>query len=453
MNKKLRLSVVALLLLTGCQTLPNRDADSTDGKQTNTTAQNARSATDRSVTDTQSLWQRATQQMNMEIPERKEIAYFRDWYLTHPKTLNSVIQRATPYLPIVMDELDKRQMPMEFVLLPIVESSYNPNARSPSNAVGIWQFTPDTARRYNLQVNSWYDGRRDIQASTSAALDYLSTLHDNFDGNWFHAIAAYNAGEGRLQQAVSQSLERGKDADFWSLSLPRQTTEYVPRLLALTEIIKNADRYGITLPDTPNKNDWHSIDTSGSVSLSVVADMSGQSVSELKAMNPGYVRGVTPPNGPHRLLVPKKGAHELELALAELPSNRRLQPGQQFVLPEEQERVAKADSDSSRTARMVDYRVKRGDTLKSISKAQGVTEKQLISWNNLHKSNLKPGQTLKLQASLMKKPMNHNYQVRSGDSLYSIAQQFQTTVDELKRLNGLNSHHSLKPGQNLIVKG
>ena len=142
-----------------------------------------------------------------------EIISYRDWYLKHPKYLNTVTQKAAPYLYLVMQEIDKRDMPMELVLLPIVESAYNPNARSPSNATGLWQFTAGTGRRFGLEQSHWYDGRRDIQASTSAALDYLQKLHDELGGDWFNAVAAYNAGEGRIQKAVDKSRRAGKRGD------------------------------------------------------------------------------------------------------------------------------------------------------------------------------------------------------------------------------------------------
>ncbi len=460
MNMKLRLAVVATLLLAGCQTLPTRNDAVTDEQLTAQTANQASSALDRSEEQQSriSVWQHASNEMKMEIPNRAEVIGYRDWYLKHPKYLHAVTQRAAPYLYLVAKEIEKRNMPMELVLLPVVESSYNPNARSPSNAVGLWQFTSGTGQRYGLKQDYWYDGRRDIQASTTAALDYLEKLHDDFNGDWFHAIAAYNAGEGRIQKAVDKSLRAGKSGDFWSLDLPRQTTEYVPRLLALADIIKNADQYGVSLPSHPNKQQWQQIDAGGQVSLSVVADMANLSLQEVKAMNPGYLRGSTPNRGPHLLLVPKKEARELELALTELPSGRRLKPGEQFVLPGEEERVQLASqrrgkNPSEQSAQFTHYKVKPGDSLWSISKSHGVTKGQLLSWNQLPHNKLKVGQSIRLQAKGSPQKPKKNYEVRRGDSLYSIAQRFQVSMDELKRLNHLSSNASLKPGQTLVIKG
>lgn len=456
MNKKLQLAVLASMLLAGCQTLTSQNEVATDDQPTMQTAPVARSARDRSEElSTLSVWQRASQSMKMDIPQQADVITYRNWYLKHPRYLNTVTERAAPYLFLVMEELDKRNMPAELALLPIVESAYNPLARSPSNAVGLWQFTPGTGVRYGLKRDAWYDGRRDVHASTIAALDYLAKLHGDFNGDWFNAIAAYNAGEGRIQKAVDQSIRQGKQGDFWSLNLPRQTTEYVPRLLALADIIKNADRYGVKLPPHPNRQQWQLIDAGGQVSLAVVADMAGISTNELKRLNPGYLRNSTSSSGPHHLLVPKRGARELELALAELPRQQRLKPGEQFALPSEDDHLMLAEMRRTkvagkRQARTIEYKVKPGDSLWSISKAHGVTKQQLLSWNRNASKALKPGQVLKLQTSSSNRKARA-YEVRHGDSLSSIAQQFEVSVDDLVRWNSLENRHSLKPGQKLVI--
>ena len=192
--------------------------------------------------------------------------------------------------------------------------------------------------------------------------------------------------------------------------------------------------------------------------LGQIVEHTGLSVQEVKALNPGYLRNSTPSQGPHHLLVPKKSAQELELALNELPTNRRLKPGEQFVLPgeEEREQLASRRSKSSgeRQVRYTQYKVKPGDSLWTIGKAYGVTQAQILSWNKLPHNKLKVGQTLKLQASAQSTSNKRkNYEVRRGDSLYSIAQRFQISVDDLVRWNQISHKASLKPGQTLIVKG
>ncbi len=461
MNMKLRMAVIATLLLTGCQALQTRNgADNEPEQIAQQAAPEARSALDRSESTNSrlSVWQHASNQMSLDIPDRAEINNYRDWYLKHPKYLNTVTQRATPYLYLIIEEIEKRQMPMELVLLPVVESAYNPNARSHGNAVGLWQFMSGTGKRFGLKQDYWYDGRRDVLASTQAALDYLQILHDTFDGSWPNAIAAYNAGEGRIQRAVEQSKRRGGSGEFWTLDLPRQTTEYVPRLLALADIIKNADKYGVKLPAHPNKPHLQQIDAGGQVDLAVVADLGGISLGEIKQLNPGYLRGTTSANGSHLLLVPKRGAQELELAIAELPSNRRLKPGQSLDIPGATDTTSLSIAQNRRTkgvsshqVKLANYKVKPGDSLWSISKAHGITKAQLLSYNQLDHNRLRVGQQIKLPASQAKNK-TINYQVRRGDSLSSIAEKFQISVNELLRWNRLENRHQLKPGQTLTVR-
>ena len=459
MNIKRHWAVLAAMLLAGCQSLTSHEV-ATDDQPTMQTAPASRDSflLDPDEQSGMTVWQRASQSMSMDIPNQADVNAFRDWYLQHPRYLSTVTDRASSYLFLVMEELDKRKMPMELALLPIVESAYNPLARSPSNAVGLWQFTPGTGTRFGLDRNSLYDGRRDIHASTVAALTYLQKLHDDFDGNWLHAIAAYNAGEGRIQQAVDQRKRRGHGGDFWTLNLPRQTTEYVPRLLALADIIKHADKYGIDLPTHPNHQHWEVIDAGGPVSFSVVADMAGLSVDEVRRMNPGYTQDRTPANGPYRLLVPHKGARELQLALAELPRARRIKAGEaDFVLPQESDHsmvaeVRNTKGTSSARPRFTTYKVRKGDTLWSISKAHGIDAKQLLSWNKGAK-HLHPGQEIKLQTTqtAAKSRPSRSYEVRNGDSLSSIASRFQVSINDLVRWNSLRDRHALKPGQSLVV--
>lgn len=461
---KLRMAVIASLLLTGCQTIQTRDDADNQQKLAIGTELKTHSALDRSESSAAriSVWQRASDRMEMEIPQRPEIIEYRNWYLRHPKYLNTVTQRATPYLYLIMDEIEKRKMPMELVLLPVVESAYNPNARSPGNAVGLWQFMSGTGKRFGLKQDRWYDGRRDVVASTNAALDYLQLINASFDGDWPKTIAAYNAGEGRIQQAVDKNQRQGKADDLWSLDLPRQTTEYVPRMLALADIIKNADRYGVKLPSFPNKPHLQQIDAGGQVDLAVAADMAGMSLAELKQLNPGYLRNTTSGSGnsgSHLLLVPKRGANELELALAELPNERRVKSGQAALLDDvvqQDLRLAqnrRTKGTSERALHLASYKVKRGDSLWSISKAHGVSKDKLVALNNLEHHGLRVGQELKIPADNHKKiNKTLSYQVRRGDSLSSIAHKFQIPVADLQRWNGLENRHQLKPGQMLTVK-
>ena len=463
MNIKLHLALVGALLLTGCQALQTDSDKHNLGSTVNvvtTKSTHARSAIDRSEAKYPYLWDRIAAEMQMPMPNDPDVIAFRDWYAKHPKYIKSVTERATPFLHLIAEEIDTRDMPMELILLPIVESAYNPNARSHGNAVGLWQFLSASGKRYGLKQDYWYDGRRDVFASTQAALDYLAQLNAYFDGDWLNSVAAYNAGEGRIQSAIDSNKAKGKNTDFFSLNLPRQTMEYVPRLMALAEVIRNADKYGIELPRIPNHPTVKLIDTSGQVDLRLVAEQANMSVSSLKQLNPGFARTVTSPKGPNHLLVPVSVADDLELALAE-GSTKRMRIDSDISMPSEDDSVNVASNSKKQNSGLLRYTVKKGDSLKTIAKKFSVSEKELIALNKLkNKKSLKNGQSLviaqnakssvKKEDSRIAKNSKH-YSVKRGDSVYSIAQRFQVSVDDLVKWNGLNHSH-LKPGQMLTVR-
>ena len=473
MNIKLHLALMGALLLTGCQALQTDSDKNKLGSTVNVISNyrsHATSALDRSESSHPYMWDRIADEMQLTIPNDPDVIAYRDWYIQHPKYLRTVTERAAPFLHLISEEIDKRQMPMELVLLPIVESAYNPNARSHGNAVGLWQFLSASGRRYGLKQDYWYDGRRDVVASTQAALDYLAQLNAYFEGDWMNAVAAYNAGEGRIQDAIDANRARGKATDFFSLQLPRQTMEYVPRMLALADVIKNAKKYGIDLPKTPNRASVRLIDTHGQVDLRTAAEQANMSFPALKRLNPGLSRNTTSPKGPDHLLVPIGVADELELALADMAPQKRLRDDSERVaiasndVTDGNDDTADTNNDSKSSATIgIHHKVKRGDTLGTVARSYGVSEKQLAQWNRLGKNKIKPGQVLLVNApvskvsgktaklSVAKAAKLKRYEVRRGDSLSSIAEKFQITVNELMRWNSLGHNH-LKPGQTLTVR-
>ncbi|MEO1575216.1 MAG: transglycosylase SLT domain-containing protein, partial [Pseudomonadota bacterium] len=180
--------------------------------------------------------------------DQKRIDQEYRWYTSHPDYLDRVFTRAQRYLPFIVAQLEERGMPMDIALLPVVESAFDPFAYSHGRASGLWQFIPGTGRMYGLKQDWWYDGRRDVVASTKAALDYLEALHRKTDGDWLKAIAAYNSGEGRVLSAVRRNRKAGKPTDFWHLSLPRETRAYVPKLLAIARVVARRYEHGVPLP-------------------------------------------------------------------------------------------------------------------------------------------------------------------------------------------------------------
>lgn len=192
-----------------------------------------------SLIDIPDVWLRIRHQIQIEVPNTLDVSQQRDFYRRHQRVLKQVAVRAEPFLYHIVTELERRRMPVELALLPIVESSFNPLAQAGAPA-GLWQMVPQTARNFGLQRNDWYDGRKDPIASTKAALDYLQYLHDSLGQDWLNAVAGFNSGEGRIQKAIAINRSRGKPIDFWSLNLPKQSTIYLPKWLALIDLLQHS---------------------------------------------------------------------------------------------------------------------------------------------------------------------------------------------------------------------
>jgi len=222
----------------------------------------------------------------------------------------------------VTNAIEAQGMPAELALLPIVESAYDPFAYSHGRASGMWQFIPGTGKRFGLEQNWWYDGRRDVVDSTRAALDYLEYLEDLNDGNWLNAIASYNSGEGNVLRAARKNRKANKPIDFWYLKLPKETSMYVPKLLALVEIVADPGKYNLTLPQVPNEQQFVVADIDSQLDLSLAAELAGVEVDTIYAYNPGYNRWSTDPKGPHRLVLPVEVAEQFVAALADVPVSR-----------------------------------------------------------------------------------------------------------------------------------
>jgi membrane-bound lytic murein transglycosylase D len=200
------------------------------------------------------VWERLTHRFELpECSDHETSVQWAHWYAERPEYMARIIKRAQPWIHHIADELERRDMPGELALLPIVESAYDPFAYSRGRALGTWQFISATGRRYGLNQNWWYDGRRDVYASTDAALRYLDDMAVMFEGDWLLALAGYNSGEGRVARQVKKNRAAGKPADFWNLKLPRETRGYVPKLLGLTCLFKYPERFDFVLPDTPDR--------------------------------------------------------------------------------------------------------------------------------------------------------------------------------------------------------
>lgn len=389
------------------------------------------------------VWQRIRSgyQLQDEIGTNPRIERQRLWFASNPVSVERSSQRASPYIHYVVEQLDERDMPMELALLPIIESAYNPLAYSPANAAGIWQFMPATGRTFNLRQTNWYDGRRDITASTNAAMNYLTRLHDMFNGDWLLALAAYNSGEGTVSRAIQRNQKLGLPIDYWNLPLPKETQDYVPKLLALSQVISSPEAYGIDLNPIANQPYFEMVEFKQRLQLSSVAEMANVEEAEIIQLNPAFKKGVTI-DGPQHVLVPSDKAEILAANLL-------------LMKPQEQ----------------IDWRehkVRRGDSLASIANSYKTSSASIKDLNKLASNHLKtgqvlsiavrPGQTFSPQAEPPAEPgvssknlAARRYVVRKGDSLDSIAKQQKVKVTELKRWNKLSSNR-LKPGQVLALQ-
>ncbi len=438
------------------------------------------------------------------------------WFARNQEYINRVAERAEPYLYHIITKLKERNMPLDIALLPVVESAYQPFAYSPARASGIWQFIPATGKRFGLKQNWWYDGRRDIVAATDAALDYLENLHKRFNGNWFHALAAYNSGEGNVERAIRKNKAKGKKTDFWSLRLPRETRNYVPSLLAIAEVLKHSDKHKIKFKTIANKPYFESIDIGSQIDLSTVSKLSGLSIDEVYTLNPGFNRWATDPKGPHRILMPVAKAADFKQKIAALPKSERIKwqkhvirkgeslgvianryltsvsalkevnrlkssrirAGRSLLIPtaKESKKYYSLSADARKfkglkttgDGKRYIYSVKRGDNLWDIGRHYGISVSQLTRWNGISKrSLLRPGQKLTVwvkddennnKATLIKTVAKDTstkagaYIVQQGDSLWLIARKFDIHVKDLLKWNNLKKSKHLQPGQSLIVQ-
>ena len=249
------------------------------------------------------IWKRMTVGFKMDLNTwNPRIDAQRGWFISRQPYLDRLSARASRYLYYTVKEAERRGMPTELALLPIIESSYDPAATSSAAAAGLWQFIPSTGRIYGLKQTSLYDGRRDVVESTRAAYEFLGSLYNQF-GSWELALASYNAGPGRIQQAINRNKAAGLPTDYWSLKLPQETMNYVPRFLAVAQIVKNPGTYGVSLPPIANRPHFREV-TVGAANLNEIAAITGLSRAELYQLNPGHRGDRIDPESPRRILIP-----------------------------------------------------------------------------------------------------------------------------------------------------
>ncbi len=394
------------------------------------------------------LWDRVRNNLHMErdIEQPRVIAQI-NWYKRHPKYFVRISNRANKYMYHIVQEIEKRNLPAELALLPIVESAYDPFAYSHGRASGLWQFIPSTGKYFNLKQDWWYDGRRDILSSTDAALTYLENLNRRFDGDWLLALSAYNAGGGNVSKAIRKNKKKGRPTDFWSLSLPRETSAYSPKMIALAELLANPEKHGLEWPHIPNQPFFETIEIDSQIDLAQAAELAEIEIDELYKLNPAFNQWATHPDGPHRILVPTEKEQAFRENLAALDDKQRVH----------WER----------------YKIRSGDSLITIAKKFRTTPEVIREVNNIRKNMIRAGKTLliptssrdmdeytmsaiqRLNKRQSRSPGNgrhkSNYSVQSGDSFWTISRKFGVGVRELAKWNQMAPTDTLNINQKLVI--
>lgn len=391
----------------------------------------------------ESLWERIRRGFGLPEIDSPLVARHEAWFLNHPDYFQRMIERSRLYLYFIVEEIDKRHMPMEIALLPMIESAYNPVAFSRARAVGIWQFMPSTGKRYGLQQNWWYDGRRDVMAATRAALDYLEQLHTEFN-DWQLALAAYNWGENGVSRAIAQNRAKRKPAEYRHLKMPRETRNYLPKLQAIRNIITNPAHLSVPLEDIPNRPYFTTVTTPEHIDMQVAARLAEMSVDDFRSLNPAHTRPVIVSNGSRTLVLPIDKA---DVFAANLKGyDQPLVSWQTYTLKKHE----KPD----------DVAAKFGITLARLREINGINRHVPIREGRSllvpmsdddDASNL--DETWKSPEFQAPEDLYGNrlvYRVRPGDSLYLIALKHRVTVAALKEWNHL-SGNSLRLGQRLTI--
>lgn len=439
------------LTLSGCLSqLAQQDApqDSPDTAQTahlETESQAAVEPVVLSCDEPRDLWSRVRDGFMLSEHQHPRVEKDLEWFMHHESYLDRMTERATPYLHLIVEEIERRGIPLELALLPVVESAYQPFAYSHGRAAGLWQFVPGTGRRYGLKQTWWYDGRRDVLAATNAALDYLQYLHRYFEGDWLHALAAYNSGEGTVKRAIRRNKRKGKPTDYWSLDLPKETEGYVPKLLAISTLVANPPAHGVilnTIPDTPY---LASVDVDSQIDLDLAAELAGITLQEIYRYNPGFNRWATDPNGPHRLLVPVDTVKQFQSALSEYPAKERISWKRHKIKSGE---VLGVLAEKYRTSVALIRKVNRirGNNIRA-----GQTIIIPVARQDLARYQLSSSQRLKRLKNTQRSGHRLEYHVQEGDTLWSIARKYDVGVKQLARWNGMAPRDPLRPGIKLVI--
>ncbi|MFK8075236.1 MAG: transglycosylase SLT domain-containing protein [Granulosicoccus sp.] len=372
-------------------------------------------------------WETIQQSRRIQIPENERINKYRRDYHKEAIWVTKILNRATPFIGHIVDALDARYLPAELALLPAIESGYRPEVKSSQYAAGIWQFVPKTAEEIGIKRSVWFDGRADIRQSTTAAMDYLSYLNAEFHGDWLLTLAAYNAGPGRVRAAVKSNQKADKPTDFWSLKLPPETYNYVPKFLALLAMVRYDSMQDFVIPDVARGDGFEIVDLERRASIDKLAAVTGIDETVLRNLNAGLVHGVTPPKGPHVFYVWKGLGDVLRTRVDEAKQ------GELLTLP-------------------ATHTVVAGDTISGIAQLYKISQRRLRSMNALETSKILIGQELAVRRNATFNESSIEYVVSIGDTLSEIADKHSVRVKNIRNADGeALSSDLIHPGVKLLI--
>ena len=380
------------------------------------------------------LWQRIYSRYGIKNENNSRSKKYEDWYSARPEYVERMMDRSQKYLFYVVGEVEKRGMPSEIALLPMIESAYNPIANSRSKAVGIWQFIPSTGRLYGLKQDWWHDKRRNVVEATNAALDYLQRLHTLF-GSWDLALAAYNAGEGTVGRAIAKNRAKGLPTDYANLKLPHETKDYVPKLQAIKNIVSNPTQYGLYIDPIPNKPYFTSVEAPAVIDADLAANLAEISYDEFLLLNAEHRRPLIRTNDKtQRLILPINAA---DTFVKNLSQNEKPLVSWNIYQPKHNEKIRaianKFDMQESDLIKANDLNPQKAiktSTMMLVAKKEGAESN---ANQDVYESKI---QNDKKVEGLVK-PAEHK--VKSGDTLNKIAKRYDIRIDELKDINQMTS--------------
>ena len=426
----LRIKLTLLTLIIGaCATVSNSDVILLDSKPINAKSGNI---LENQLKETPiDIWERIRRELTIKIPDDQIAAtsIYRERLYKNQSAVNRISKSGQRYLFHTLSRAQELDLPVELALLPFVESEFDPYAKSVDGATGIWQFMPATGKEWGLKSNWWYDGKKDVLASTEAALKFLSYLHQKFDEDWLLAMAAYNTGPTRVNRAIKKNKTQDKGIRFWDLDLPKETTAYVPKLLVLCELINNPKSFEVNLPSIANRPYFQRVKIPGQLDLMQAADLAGLKPETIYELNPGFNQWATDPSGPHYLLLPIGVSDRFITQLESLDEN-----------------------DLVRWDR---YKIRRGDSLSRIASRYKIEVAVLKEINGMDDDLIIAGKEIMVPRGSAwadkQSPREQLYVVLKGDTLWNISRKFKVSIEDLVLWNELNLEKPLQINQEIKI--